>query len=70
MTPIRYVSFLEAMKAYIEDDCNVIFHGINGETHVLFDAAQSERTMQNLIGVQPYTFYTFTHGTWSIVRDG
>lgn len=70
MTTIHYVSFMEAMKAYIEDDCDVIFHGINGEAHVLFDAAQSKRTIRDLIGVQSYTFYTFTNGLWSIAHDG
>lgn len=67
MSNMKYVTFLEAMKAYIEDDYDVIFHG-DGYEDILFDAKRSKMYLTEMFALDGYTFYDLTNGKWSVVK--
>lgn len=64
----KYVSFLEAMEEYINNDNDVKFHGKNGEVEILFDAAMSMRGLGEMEEIKKYTLFDLTDGKWSIVE--
>jgi len=68
MNDVKYVSFLEAMKAYIEDDCDVLFHDNGDSVGVLFDEKRSRMYLTEMFSLDGYTFYDLTQGKWSIVK--
>jgi hypothetical protein len=68
MNETNYVTFIEAMKAYCIEDCNVIFHGRDKEVKILFDGAMSEIKLSEMTVLDDYTFFELTNGLWSILR--
>lgn len=68
MNNVKYISFLEAMKAYTEDDYDVIFHGEGTGTAILFDGNRSQMYLGDMKILDGYTFFDLTNGKWSVVE--
>jgi hypothetical protein len=68
MNETDYVDFIEAMKAYHYEDCDVLFHGRDNEVRIVFDAKMSEKKISEMTLLDDYTFFELTNGLWSIIR--